>query len=552
MGTLFAADRNKSNAGAAVRGGASRRGRGGVTGTPAGRGNISGGDNTPVPASVISSSRVGTLAALSQDDESRFSGSTDTLEFSTAAAAAAAAAASVYTTGDESHTSNDVLPPSIDPDLAPLPIILPQEDEASPLIKDELASSLPISVLSQDLQVSFVHLRNLFTTDLFLTELLLSLLTKVSRLIQQRPVADVPPPSLPPDLQINRLINSQSVSSSSNSPARQSPGILPQQRLIRDVLDSQTPPPAVQLPPAAIAAQPVVAPSVDLPLYGHGGVIKQTRHSLPPTPPLYSGPHVVKATDLIASSTPPSVIRPYPTTATSSPLSPSVSGSTPGNPLSIQGLLGTGHGSPGPASSAPSHPGSHIRPYGNTPHMIGHGPFLNHTPYGSPYSAVPPSRTSYMGTPVTPTPRPAYSPMYPTSHMPPHGLPLHSPYQHHGPPLRPTSSYQHAGFPQAFAAAAAAAANAEEERRIYRYRFQSPTSQTYDSLNFRHFELNRVAQASREAGADSFDPATAGAGLVLKSGIDDPSLPATAVPPESEFGGLVSYFSSQQEDFEES
>ena len=41
-----------------------------------------------------------------------------------------------------------------------------------------------------------------------------------------------------------------------------------------------------------------------------------------------------------------------------------------------------------------------------------------------------------------------------------------------GGPLRPTSSYQHAGFPQAFAAAAAAAAaNVEEERRIYRYVF---------------------------------------------------------------------------------
>jgi len=56
--------------------------------------------------------------------------------------------------------------------------------------------------------------------------------------------------------------------------------------------------------------------------------------------------------------------------------------------------------------------------------------------------------------------------------MVPHGLPpLHpSPYSSHpgAGPIRPTSSYQHAGFPQAFAAAAAAAANAEEERRIYR------------------------------------------------------------------------------------
>lgn len=295
---------------------------------------------------------------------------------------------------------------------------------------------------------------------------------KVSRLIQQRP-ADVPPSGLPPDLQINRLINSQTVSSSSsNSPARQSPGILPQPRLVRDVLDSQTPPPAVQLSPAVATQPSVIASSVDLPLYSHGGVIKQTRHSLPPTPPLYSGPHAIKATDLIPSVTPPSVIRPYPTTATSSSLSSNIVVTNPGNPLSIQGLLGTGHGSPGPAQAVPppSHPASHIRPYGNTSHMIGHGPFLNHTPYGNPYSAVPPSRSSqYMGTPVTPTPRPAYSPMYPSAHLPPHGLPLHSPYQHHGPPLRPTSSYQHAGFPQAFAAAAAAAASAEEERRIYRY-----------------------------------------------------------------------------------
>lgn len=157
MGTLFAADRNKSNSGSTPRGGASRRGRGGAT-TPGstGRGSHSDrGDNTPVPVSVISS-RV--AATLNQDDESRFSGSTDTLEFSTAAAAAAAAA-SVYTTGDESHTSNDVLPPSIDPELATLPIILPQEDVvASPLAKEDLPSSIPTSVLSQDLQVKqFVY-----------------------------------------------------------------------------------------------------------------------------------------------------------------------------------------------------------------------------------------------------------------------------------------------------------------------------------------------------------------------------------------------------------
>jgi hypothetical protein len=152
MGTLFAADRNKSMAGAVIRGGASRRGgvgRGGVI--TSGRGSISGGDTTPVPVSVISS-RVS--AVLKQDDESRLSGSTDTIEFS-AAAASAAAAASVYTTGDESLTSNDILTPSIDPDLATLPIILPQEDVASPLIKDELPAAASIPVLSQDLQVSF-------------------------------------------------------------------------------------------------------------------------------------------------------------------------------------------------------------------------------------------------------------------------------------------------------------------------------------------------------------------------------------------------------------
>ena len=317
-------------------------------------------------------------------------------------------------------------------------------------------------------------------------ELLIVVITQVPRLIQHRPppLVDVstPTPTLPPDLQINRLINhTQSISSNSNSPARQSPGMLPQQRLVRDVSDSQTPPPSsVQLSPAALATLPAVSLEGP-PLYSHSGVIKPTRHSLPPTPPLYSGPPMVKGPpELMAAapppSAPPSVIRPYPTTAPSSALTSTLSGNSPGNPLSIQGLLGTGHpGSAGPAppsAAPPSHPGSHIRPYGNTSHMIGHGPFLNHTPYGSPYgSAVPPppaGRTSYMGTPVTPTPRPAYSPMYPSSHMPPHGLPLHSPYQHHGPPLRPTSSYQHAGFPQAFAAAAAAAASAEEERRIYR------------------------------------------------------------------------------------
>ncbi|KZS01734.1 Uncharacterized protein APZ42_001513, partial [Daphnia magna] len=124
----------------------------------------------------------------------------------------------------------------------------------------------------------------------------------VSRLIQQRPV-DVPS-TLPPDLQINRLINSYTISSSSNSPARQSPGILPQQRLLRDVLDSQTPPPGVQLSPMlSTPPPPFIAHSVESSLYSHSGVIKQTRHSLPPTPPLYSSPHVVKTSDLISLST---------------------------------------------------------------------------------------------------------------------------------------------------------------------------------------------------------------------------------------------------------
>ena len=252
--------------------------------------------------------------------------------------------------------------------------------------------------------------------------------------------------------------------------------MLPQQRLVRDVLDSQTPPPAVQLAPTPPA--PPVGSAEPPPLYN--SVIKQTRHSLPPTPPLYSGPlgSGFKVGGELATTTSSSVIRPYPTTAVPSSMSSSNTINTqsnPGNPLSIQGLLGSSSGQP-PSSSAPPphHPG--IRPYGNTSHMIGHGPFLNHPPYGSPYGALPSSRPpgggGYMGTPVTPTPRQAYPPMYASPHVPPHGLPLHSSYPaHHGPPLRPTSSYQHAGFPQAFAAAAAAAANAEEERRIYRYSF---------------------------------------------------------------------------------
>lgn len=58
----------------------------------------------------------------------------------------------------------------------------------------------------------------------------------------------------------------------------------------------------------------------------------------------------------------------------------------------------------------------------------------------------------------------------------------------------------------------------------------------------------RVAQVSRDP---SENPEGASAGLLLKGGVEDLSLPA-GVPPDSEFGGLVSYFSSQQEDFEES
>lgn len=214
-----------------------------------------------------------------------------------------------------------------------------------------------------------------------------------------------------------------------------------QQRL---VLDSQTPPPALA-GHAHSPAQSVQGPAAELPHYG--SVIKQTNR-LPPTPPLYSGGATVKPGGELLIG--PSVIRSFVATTSSSMSSASNSG----NPLSIQGLL----------SQAPP-----PRPYGNTSHMIGHGPFLNHPPYAGPYGAAaaapPRSSGSYM-----PTPRPAYPPMYHSaSHgPPPHGL--HSPYPapHHGPPLRPTSSYQHAGFPQAFAAAAAAAANAEEERRIYR------------------------------------------------------------------------------------
>lgn len=285
-------------------------------------------------------------------------------------------------------------------------------------------------------------------------------------------------------MQVNRLItSSQPLANSSGSPARRldSPGMMPQQRLVRDALESQTPSPGSQLnPPAQILGLPSAAsPAPELPSYS--SVIKQTRHSMPPIPPHYSTPigHSGKPGDLtMPPITSTSVIRPYATSATPlSSMAPS-GGNSLGNPLSIQGLL----------AGQPSHPSpmppSHVRPYGNTSHMIGHGPFLNHPPYPNPYgvpvsqahviSSGPGSGGVYMGTPVTPTPRPAYPSMYQPSHVPSHGLPLHSPYplppqQHHGPPLRPTSSYQHAGFPQAFASAAAAAvANAEEERRIFR------------------------------------------------------------------------------------
>ncbi len=422
MGTLFAADRA-----AAARGGsANRRGRGAAA---TGRGGSRTGSTTKTEASVITAAPARSVQEESQ--ESRFSNSADGLEFSSAVAAAAAAAAVYTASGDDSHPSNDILVPSIDPELVTLPTILPQEiDVPEPVILKE--PDLPPAVaLPPDLQVS--------------------------RLIQRAPEAA---PVLPPDLQINRLIGPQAESS---SPARNSPVA---QRLL--IHDNPTPPPST---PPLLGQRP---PSADRnPLHSGSGVIKQTnsRHSLPPTPPIYSGPLGSSSSSSNktaggmdpTTTAGPSVIRPFPTTAVPSSMSSS-------NPLSIQGLLSS------PGAGLPQAP----RPYGNTSHMIGHGPFLNHPsagPYGSPYGAGMPGHPSrstggYMGTPVTPTPRPAYPPMYP-SHIPPppsHGLQLHSPYPqvHHGPPLRPTSSYQHAGFPQAFAAAAAAAANAEEERRIYR------------------------------------------------------------------------------------
>ena len=351
----------------------------------------------------------------------------------------------------------------------------------------------------------------------------------MSRLIQQRP-PDIPA-ALPADLQINRLINSQQgASSAGSSPARHSPMPQQQQRLLRDAPDNRTPPPS-QI-------------SVDLGAFGHGGVIKQARNQLAPSYPT-KGPE--------GPSSLPSVIRPYPTpVAAAASLSPSVpSGNSPGNPLSIQGLLSS---SQGPAPPA--------RPYANTSHMIGHGPFLNHPSYSNPYPGMPPSRSGYMGTPVTPTPRPAYPQMYASSHVPPpHGLPpIHSAYSaHHGAPLRPSAGYQHAGFPQAFAAAAAAAANAEEERRIFRYRHSYYSTCLISFCVKNHFitkiKINLhdllVFFSSRvtQGGPDAFDVQPPGGPLLAKGGAED--MPPAGVPTESEFGGLVSYFSSQHEDFGE-
>jgi len=66
-----------------------------------------------------------------------------------------------------------------------------------------------------------------------------------------------------------------------------------------------------------------------------------------------------------------------------------------------------------------------------------------------------------------------------------------------------------------------------------------------------YFALNRVAQANRDP---SENPEGASAGLLMKGGVEDLSVSSGAAPPppDSEFGGLVSYFSSQHEDFEES
>ena len=56
----------------------------------------------------------------------------------------------------------------------------------------------------------------------------------------------------------------------------------------------------------------------------------------------------------------------------------------------------------------------------------------------------------------------------------------------------------------------------------------------------------RVTQANRESAEASYE-GVAPVPLALKGGIDE--LPPTGLPVDSEFGGLVSYFSSQQEDF---
>ena len=61
--------------------------------------------------------------------------------------------------------------------------------------------------------------------------------------------------------------------------------------------------------------------------------------------------------------------------------------------------------------------------------------------------------------------------------------------------------------------------------------------------------LFRVTQPNREPVEATYEAASPG-GILVKGGVDE--LPPTGLPAESEFGGLVSYFSSQQEDFGES
>ena len=124
-------------------------GRGGAAGRGRGRGGrTSATDNT----SVISKGNV------SLDDESRYSGSNDILEFSNAAAAASAAAAVYTATGDDSHTSNDILPSIVGPALETLPTILPQDEVVDSLAKGQGSSS--ISGLPPELQVHPSHHRN--------------------------------------------------------------------------------------------------------------------------------------------------------------------------------------------------------------------------------------------------------------------------------------------------------------------------------------------------------------------------------------------------------